>query len=331
MSRHLIVFAAAIAAVCFVEPCAAQMGPGQMNPAQGAVPSNADSMQSRTLDLINSEVFRQKREKLGLTAEQMQAQDKAVVTNLVNSVQFPCSVTNAQLLLEGNETIDGKIVKTKIYEAACGNGLGYFLVGRGQQGRPSGHTCFAADATKQADLIAHRTPDLVCTLPENLDVKTIATNILLRKGMSCVVRDVRWVGISAKSNTDYTEIACNDGNGFILASPLPGSNFNPQVVRCHDAALQGTPCKLSDNGQIITLQTFKDALAQHQVSCDALDERVIGKEALAQRHVVEFACTQHPEGLVAYIPLNGNTAPFETLDCAAAAKRGVACKLKQVK
>jgi len=58
---------------------------------------------------------------------------------------------------------------------------------------------------------------------------------------------------------------------------------------------------------------------------------VIGKETLSQRHVVEFACAQHPEGLVAYIPLEGNTAPFETLDCAAAAKRGLVCKLTPVK
>ena len=331
MNRHVIVFAAAIAAACFTAPCAAQISVGHMDSAQSMTPSNVDSTQSRTLDLINREALKQKREKLGLTAEQLQAQDKAEVTDLVKSVQFPCDVTNAQLLLEGNETVDGKTIKTKVYEAACGNGLGYFLVGRGQQGGPSGHTCFAADATKQADLQAHRTPDIACTLPENLDVKTMATNILLRKGKSCVVRDVRWVGISAKSNTDYTEIACSDGNGFILASPLPGSTLNPQVVRCHDAALQGTPCKLSDNGQIITLQTFKDALAQHQVACDASNVRVIGKETLSQRHVVEFACAQHPEGLVAYIPLEGNTAPFETLDCAAAAKRGLVCKLTPVK
>ena len=333
MNRHIIVFAAVFAGACFVEPSVAQMpSSGPFGPPPSTSSTSPDSTPNSTLDTINKELLKKKREKLGLKAEQLQAQDKADVTSLVNSVQFPCEVTNAQLLLEGSETIDGNTVKTKTYEAACGNGLGYFIVQREQPGRPSGFTCFAADATNDADVKAHRAPDMVCTLPENLDMKAMATTVLLGKGKSCPVRDIKWIGQSAKSNTDYTEIACGDGNGFILASPLPGSTANPQLVKCHDAAMQGIPCKLSDNGsQILTVQTFKDALAQHQVACDASDVRVIGKEIAKQRHVVEFQCTQHPEGLVAYIPLDGNTAPFETLDCAAAVKRGVACKLTPVK
>jgi len=45
--------------------------------------------------------------------------------------------------------------------------------------------------------------------------------------------------------------------------------------------------------------------------------------------VAEFQCSEHPEGLIAYIPLEGNSAPFETIDCAAAAKRGLKCTLTQ--
>jgi hypothetical protein len=333
MNRHIIVFAAVFAGAYFVEPSAAQMpSSGPFGPPPSTSSTSSDSTPNSTLDAINKELLKQKREKLGQTAEQLQAQDKADVTNLVNSVQFPCEVTNAQLLLEGSEKIDGNTVKTKTYETVCGNGLGYFIVQREQSGRPSGISCFAAYATNDAEVKAHRTPDMVCTLPENLDMKTIATNVLLRKGRSCQVSDVKWRGTNSKSNTDYTEIACSDGNGFILASPLPGSTTEPQLVKCHDAAMQGIPCKLSDNGQVLTTQTFIDALARHHVACDAPDVRVIGKEATKQqRHVVEFACKQHPEGLVAFIPLEGNTAPFETLDCAAAAKRGVACKLTPVK
>ena len=329
MNCHVIVLAAAFAGACLVEPCAAQMpSSNPYGPPPSTSSTSPNSMPTSTLDLISRDVLRQKREKLGLTPEQLQAKDKAEVTVLANSIQFPCDVTNAQLLLEGSETIDGKNVKTNTYEAACGNGLGYFIVGRGQQGRPSGFTCFAADATRQADLKAQQKPGLVCALPENSDVKAMATNVLLRQGKNCPVRDVKWVGISSKSNTDFTEIACGDGTGFILASPLPGSTLKPQIVKCHDSAMQGLPCKLSDNGgQILTVQTFKDALAQHHVTCDGSDVRVIGKESVTQRHVVEFACKEHPEGLVAFIPLDDNPAPFETLDCAAAAKRGIACKL----
>ena len=329
MNRQIAVLIALCAGACFIEPAAAQMSnTAAAGPAVGSSSASTDYSRNATIDLISKDLLKQKRDKLGLTAPQLQEKDKADLTAVLNSVQFSCQLTNAQLQLEGTETVDGASVKTQSYEAACSNGLGYFIIGRGQQSRPSGITCFAADATRQADLKANRPPDLACTLPENLDVKAMAANVVLRKGLSCTVRDVRWVGVSAKSNTDYTEIACGDGTGFILASPLPGSTATPQLVKCHDAAAQGIPCKLSDNGaMIVTLQTFKDALAQHQVACDATDVRVIGKETTKQRHVVEFACPQHPAGLVAFIPLEGNTAPFETVDCAAAAKRGLACKL----
>lgn len=88
----------------------------------------------------------------------------------------------------------------------------------------------------------------------------------------------------------------------------------------------------SDNGaQILTVQTFKDALAQHHVACNASDVRVIGKDTVTNCHVVEFACREHPEGLVAYIPLDDSLAPFETMDCVTATKRGLTCKLMPVK
>jgi len=54
---------------------------------------------------------------------------------------------------------------------------------------------------------------------------------------------------------------------------------------------------------------------------------VIGQETTQKRYVVEFACPQQPHGLVAYIPAPGSTAPFEVVDCAAAARRHAICTL----
>jgi len=61
MNRHVIIFAATIAAACFAVPCAAQISVGHMDSVQGTAPSNDDSMQSKTLDLINREALKQKR------------------------------------------------------------------------------------------------------------------------------------------------------------------------------------------------------------------------------------------------------------------------------
>jgi hypothetical protein len=262
----------------------------------------------------------------GKTIADLLAQDKADAITVIQSAGMSCDVAKAVLVSEGPTTVDGATVNTKSYEVSCSNGMGYFLVSQ-EPGKPYGFTCFGAGATRDSDVAAGRKPNVVCGLPENSDMKAMASAILKSSGQSCPVRDYRWIGQSAKSSTDYTEIACSD-HGFIAASPLPGSTAPLKIVACRDAYLQGIPCKLSDNGApVVTMQTFRDALAQHQVTCTATNSRPVGKESIKQRHIVEFQCPEHPKGLVAYIPLEGNTVPFEAIDCETAAKRGVRCTL----
>ncbi len=265
----------------------------------------------------------------GKTLKDLLADDKADAIALTKSMPLSCDVTEAMLAAQGPVTTDGKTVNTKTYEAACADGMGYFLISQ-DPGKPYGFSCFAADATRAADVAAGRTPGAVCKLPPNADMKAMATAVMSKAGRNCNVRDYRWVGQSSANNTEFDEVACTDGQGYMITSALPGSTEPIRVETCHDSATAGLPCKLSDNGApAITLQTFKDALARHNVTCDASDKdmRVIGQETIKKRYVVEFQCSQQPRGLVALIPLNGDTAPFETLDCAAASKRGIKCSL----
>jgi hypothetical protein len=262
----------------------------------------------------------------GKTLADLMAQDKADATTLVQSVQFTCNVTSAILAASGPATSGDTTINTKTYEVTCGDGMGYYLVSQ-EPGTPYGFTCFGAVATRDADVAAGRKPSSVCGLPANQDVKAMAAAVLSHAGKTCQVHDWRWIGQSVKSHTDYTEVACADG-GYVIAAPLPGSTLKPIIVGCHESYLQGIPCKLSDNGpQIVTMQTFQDALLQHHVVCTVVKSRLVGMESIKQRHIVEFQCPEHPDGLVAYIPLGGNAAPFETVDCNTAAKRGITCKL----
>lgn len=297
--------------------------PGVNNPSGNAA---ADQIiKFGNYDGVGKRLSKQDKAK-GKTVVDLLAQDKADAMAFVKLVQLSCNVTDAVLVTEGKETVDGGVVNTRTFEVACSNGMGYFLVAQ-QPGKPYGFTCFGADATHVADIAAKRKPSAICALPANKDMKVTASAILNSSGQNCTVRGYRWIGQSAKSSTDYIEVAC-DNRGFVLASPLPGSSAALKVVACHDAYLQGIPCKLSDNGaQAITLQTFKDALAQHNVRCSASDVRSVGLETVRKRHVVEFLCPEQPKGLVAFIPLEGNVAPFETVDCMAAAKRGIKCTL----
>ncbi|MGA7712512.1 MAG: hypothetical protein WCA81_11465 [Rhizomicrobium sp.] len=247
---------------------------------------------------------------------------------LVGQLHLSCVVTDASYVAHGPTVVNGKTVQTTTFEVACGNGMGYFVVSQEPE-LPTALSCFTAEAVRTADVAAGNKPGVVCQLPANADIKTMATSIVNHTGHACTVRDLKRIGQSAKSNTEYNEVACADGTGYMLASALPGSTNAPIVVSCHNSALQGIACKMSDNGELPpTIQDFKAALAQHNVRCDATDVRSIGKQTESKRHVVEFLCPQQqPGGLVAFIPLNGNTAPFEAVDCATAAKQRISCTL----
>jgi hypothetical protein len=252
---------------------------------------------------------------------------------LANSLNLSCVVSDAALVAKGSAASNGQAAATATYEAACGNGMGYFLISR-DPGKPYGISCLAAYATDAADRAQGKPADTVCTLPNNADVKAMATTVLSRAGTVCAVRDLKLVGVSTKTNTEYTEIVCNDGAGYVLGVPVPGTGGVLHVETCRNSQIA---CKLSNANpaasvtSTVTKQSLKDALAQNNVSCDASGMHVVGQEKVLQRYVVEFQCPQQPKGLVAFIPMNGNTAKFEMLDCAAAAKRGVECTLTPVK
>lgn len=261
----------------------------------------------------------------GKTTEQLLAEDKADAAALVARMSFACKVDQAIEMAEGPETVDGKTVQTKTYEVSCVDGMGYFLISQ-DPAEPYGISCFAADFTHAADVAAHRTPGPVCgLLVPNADLNAMASALMTKAGTPCTVKNRRWVGQNSKAHTEYDEVVCSDNSGYIVAVALPGSTAAVHVSTCHDAAKNGLPCKLSDNGPgLISPRTFKDALAQHKIACDADPEKDIhffGQENLQKRYVVEFRCSQRPSGLVAYIPAEGSKAPFEAIDCGTAAKR----------
>ncbi len=341
MNRFIFAMTAAFAVGALAAPAAGQGAPpGAGSSAvsnSGAVPiGNHMGQNNMTQEQFNQLVdYADQSKRLtkedkakGKTLADLQAEDKANAVALVKSLQFTCEVQDAILAAEGPVTASGKKVDTKTFEVACASGLGFFLVSQDPE-KPYGFSCFAADATRAADAAAGKPAPAVCHLPANADVKAMASTVLSRAGTNCPARDLRWVGQSSAANTEFVEVACTDGAGYIVSFANPGSAAPVRAVTCHDSALKGLPCKLSSNGNVptVTLQTFKDALAQHKIACDAANVRVIGQQTASKRYVVEFQCPQQPKGLVAFIPLSDSTAPFETLDCAAAAKKGAVCKL----
>jgi hypothetical protein len=266
----------------------------------------------------------------GKTLEQLLAEDKATVIGLAMTAPLTCDVTEAMLIASGEGVIEGKTTNTKTYEAGCTNGMGYFIVVP-DQGKPIGWSCFGADATRIADIAAGRKPGPICQLPTNQNLKASAATVLTKAGIACNVKGYRWAGQNGANHIEFDEFACDDGKGYMAIVSLPGASIPVNVETCNQSSARGLPCKLSDNGALpVTFKTLLEALAKHNVACDATEKtmRVIGQQAKLKRYVVEFQCTQQPKGLVAVIPEAGSTSPFEAVDCNAAFKKfGAKCTL----
>jgi hypothetical protein len=247
---------------------------------------------------------------------------------LINALQLSCEPIDVALVGRGSASAGGRTVEAHAYEVACSNGMGYILVSQGSQ-RPIAMSCFAADARHTAGVAQGENADLECQLAANKDLKVMAASQMTTAATKCVVSEVRWFGLSASSQSDYSEVACADGTGFLVKIPQTAKSGAASVMSCQEAARQGLNCRLTDGGPAatpVTMQTFRDALKQNDVNCEPLHMRMIGRESVAKRYVVEVQCQEQPNGLVAFIPVAGNTSKFETLDCAAATERQIRCE-----
>lgn len=251
---------------------------------------------------------------------------------LLQSMKISCEVNDAKLVVSGTRKpkSGGREVETRVYETACSGGMGYLLETQGTE-IPIAISCLSAEEARAADVAKGTEPSFFCKLPENKDVyATVASMIAAGSGAQCEVRTLQSFGHSESTHTDYSEVACTDGKGFMLRLAQPGSEAQNAVMSCREAAKQGIKCKLTDAGPVeapVTLQTFKDALAKNGVTCNVDKIRLIGQEDHLKRYVVEYRCADQPAGRVAFLPLPGNANPYESLDCAAArSESGVSCE-----
>jgi len=65
------------------------------------------------------------------------------------------------------------------------------------------------------------------------------------------------------------------------------------------------------------------------VSCKIDQIQIMGQEQTRKRYVIEYRCAEHTESAVSLVPVEGNTNPYEAIDCALAMQMGVICSLSK--
>lgn len=257
---------------------------------------------------------------------------------LIKALQIACDINDARLVISGTRPAGsgGKKVDTRVYEAACNGAVGYLLEVQGTEA-PIAISCVAAEEARAADVARGMEPSFFCKLPENQDVYALVSSLIRADaGAACIVDVLRSLGRSETTQSSYSEIKCKDNKGYLLRLPLPGSATKATAMSCADAAKQGVKCGLTetapDSGassgdEPVTLATLKSALAQNGVGCNVAQLRLIGQEDHLKRYVVEYLCAGQSVGAVAFIPLTGNSQPYESMDCDKALLNRIPCSL----
>jgi len=245
------------------------------------------------------------------------------VSKEINSIKLNCELQDAAAAGSSKSKATGETIE--MFEAACTNGMGYMLIAQ-QQKATAAISCFSANAIRADDQSKGVASDFYCQLPANSDSQVAANKLLKIASINCEPTKIQWFGQSTAKQVEYTEVACKDGKGYLLRTALAGSIEAPSALNCEEASKQGLTCKLT-KANIVTMEILIDALAKQGMTCQGSNLRVIGQENLRKRFVVEGRCPEQPTGFIAYIPLDGITAPFETMDCNTAKSKGITCTL----
>ena len=322
MIRYVINVAIAVAMLCGgyagISPAAA--------PASQTDLASANPGSVITFPLAGADM----EQRLHDTSARQLAQAKQESERIITAISLSCKPTDAERIGHGKSVVNGKRVEVNMFEVACSNGMGYLLASLGSE-KPMAMSCFAADATHADSVSKGEKSDLYCQLAANKDVKLMAAALMTTSGTACNVNGLRWFGMNASTQTEYTEVTCGDGNGYLLRTAQTEPAAQVSVMNCQEAAKQGLRCHLTDVGTAavpVTMQTLRDALKENGVTCEPTQIHLIGRETVSKRYVVEMQCPDKPGGVVAFIPLGGNTKQFETLDCSAAIERHVLCTLE---
>ncbi len=248
----------------------------------------------------------------------------------VKALALPCDVHEGALVAQGTGEINGKSTDVSVYEAACSNGMGYLLV-TPQGQAPQAMSCFAADGMRADAATQGRQDSFVCSLAANADVKAMAGVVMARAGTTCEPNELSWQGQSPRTHSDYTEVTCGGGSGYILATAAvgsPGGAPRRVVARmrrrkvCVASVRPRHPSPLCPATEL-----FKQALVQNGRDLPRR-RRARGRpvKACASAAWWNSSAPTAPAVWSRSFPGADATAKFEYLDCLGASTRGVACQ-----
>ncbi|MEI9965023.1 MAG: hypothetical protein WDM92_10230 [Caulobacteraceae bacterium] len=143
-------------------------------------------------------------------------------------------------------------------------------------------------------------------------------------GRACQVTDGRYMG-SLSNGSSYYEVACADGkSGYVFQVDASGKYMS--ALDCTRAGSIGGGCQLTAAGETSDNDTYSKLAKQIGYPCTVKTYRSMGLDAASGREVVELACSDHPDGAIALMPIDKGQKG-EVYNCVRAEARQLKCTL----
>jgi hypothetical protein len=225
---------------------------------------------------------------------------------LVQQSGRECTVQNARFM--------GMTTDKHIYEVACSSGAGLVLLAPNAGGPPTADNCLAY--VDQGGV--------KCTLTTTAQEMAVAKALEAASGKCTVAKD-RYV-LSTVDGSDYFEIACSDGKGYMLRGDKSGK-LAEAPIPCTQATQIGGGCSFTDARQAETQEAATYTTLSKEAGFDcAVSKYALFPQSNDKKDIVEMACSNRSDGGVGIFPGSGKGAVY---DCIRSQLYGYACTYTQ--
>jgi len=240
--------------------------------------------------------------------------NRVLLTPYVVAAKGNCTVSDARGIGHGDNA--------SYFEVACTNGRGYIV-----------KTSAPPRLDQPIQLItclAFTDPSatIACKLSTPA-AQLAAVDVLAgQSGKACQVKDRRYM-VTGQDMSNYYEIACADGKGWVLQETADGKLG--QVIGCDAAGGINGGCTLTNGAVAQTEQIglYTKLARAAGFACDVSKYSPFGAAPAGYDEAVELACSNRPDGGVMIDTGNGSK-PTRIYDCAHSELVGFKCSFTPV-
>jgi hypothetical protein len=237
---------------------------------------------------------------------------KAAITPFVAKAKSPCTVADVRGI--------GHSDKQSYFEVACTNGHGYILTTTSPPNpdQPSALVpCL--NATDPSSPVS-------CKLVTQASQLALIDQLAAQSGKNCEVTNRRYM-ITTEDMSNYYEIACKDGKGYVLHETADGKLA--ETIPCTLADRIGDGCTLTNSRAAETEQLglYSNLAKKAGFACDVSKYGPIPADVKGYE-VVELACQNRADGAVAMFPADASK-PAHVYNCAISELAGYRCSFSK--